>query len=285
MIRSILVGLGGRAIEGSCYTDSATQTAVELARRSGAILTGVTIVNATQLGNVGPVPMGAGAMAAEMRERRLSETRDRVAMAVVAFEKACDDAGLRHKVLREERQEAFDYLISQARYHDLTLIGLRGLFEYGVIGEAHYNAADALVKLIAGGVRPIIATGPEYRPIHRVMVSYSGSAQSAKAMRRFVQMRLWPEATVRVVAFGDDFERRQRHLESAAGYFDAHDIKVELDYRPEDPRRGLLEAAHEWNADLLVMGNSHRTLLARKVLGDTVLETIRNSDLPLFLSQ
>lgn len=285
MIRSILVGLGGRATEGSCYTDSATHTAVELARRNDALLTGVTIFNATHLGNLGPVPMGAGAMAAEMRERRITETRERVAMAVAAFEKACDDAGLRHKVLREERQEPFDYLISQARYHDLTLIGLRGLFEYGVIGEAHYNAADAFVKLIAGGVRPIIAAGPRYRPVHRVMISYSGSPQSAKAMRRFVQMGLWPEATVRVVAFGDDFERRQRHLTHAAGYFEAHGIEVELDYQPGDPKKGLLEAAHEWDADLLVMGNSHRTLISRKVLGDTVLETIRNSDVPLFLSE
>lgn len=285
MNRSILVGLGGLRTEGACYTEAATQTAIELARRNDAVLTGVTIVNPAHLGSLGPAPIGAGAMAAEMRQRRFDETHDRVAAAVVAFEDACKAAGVRHKVLREERNAPFDYLISQARYHDLTLVGLRGLFEYGVNGEAQYNPADMLVKLIAGGVRPIVATGPKYRPINRVMIAYSGSPQSAKTMRRFVQMRLWPEATVRVVAFGNDHERRQRHLSHAAGYFEAHDMAVELDYRPEDPKRGLLEAAHEWNADLLVMGNSHRTLLARKVLGDTVLETIRHSDLPLFLSQ
>ncbi|QDV74783.1 universal stress protein [Botrimarina mediterranea] len=285
MNRSILVGLGGMGTEGACYTEAATQTAIELARRNEALLTGVTIVNTAQLGSLGPAPIGAGAMAAEMREHRFAETRDRVAAAVVAFENACTAAGLRYKVLREERSEPFDYLISQARYHDLTLIGLRGLFEYGVAGEAHYNAADTMVKLIAGGVRPLIATGPKYRPINRVMIAYSGSPQSAKTMRRFVQMRLWPDATVRVVAFGDDYERRQRHLSHAAGYFEAHDIDVELDYQPGDARKGLLEAAHEWNADLIVMGNSHRTLISRKVLGDTVLETIHHSDLPLFLSQ
>lgn len=285
MIRSILVGLGGRGTPGSCYTESATRTAVDLALRHEATLTGVTVVNTTQLSRVGAVPLGAGAAAAGLREHRVEETRDRVAAAVVEFENACDNVGLLHKVLREERSEPFDYLISQARYHDLTVIGLRGLFEYGVYGEAHYDPADMLVRLVQGGVRPIIASGPLYKPVERVLVAYSGSAQSAKAMRRFVQMRLWPDATVRIVAFGDDHERRQRHLTHAAGYFEAHGVEVERDYRTGDPRRGVIDAAHEWGADLIVMGNSHRTLLARKMLGDTVLETIRHSDVPLFLAQ
>ncbi|TWT98197.1 Universal stress protein family protein [Botrimarina colliarenosi] len=285
MVRSILVGLGGRGVPGSCYTESATAMAVDLAQRHKASLTGVTVANLTQLARIGPVPIGAGALAADWRDQRVAEMRDHVAAAIVEFERACGSVQLPHKVLREERQEPFDYLISQARYHDLTVIGLRGLFEYGVNGEAHYDPADTLVRLVSGGVRPIIASGPEARPVTRVMVAYSGSPQSAKTMRRFVQMQLWPRAAVRVVAFGDDHERRQRHLVHAAAYFEAHGVEAERDYRPTDPRRGVLEAAHEWGADLIVMGNSHRTLLARKVLGDTLLETIRHSDVPLFLAQ
>lgn len=285
MMRSLLVGLGGRGTEGACYTEAATRLATDLAIRHEASLTGVTVFDPAKLNNVGPVPIGAGAVATDLRAQRTTEMRARITNSVIHFKDACVAAGLTYQVMREERQQPFDYLTSQARYHDLTVIGLRGLFEYGVEGEAHYDAADTLVRLISGGVRPILAAGPEVRPIERVLIAYSGSPQSAKTMRRFVQMRLWPDAKLRIVAFGDDHERRQRHLLHAANYCEAHGIEAERDYRPSNPKGGVLEAAHEWGADLIVMGNSHRTLLSRKVLGDTMLQTIRESDLPLFLSQ
>lgn len=285
MIGRILVGLGGLQSHDACYTESATQTALDLAHRYNASLTGVTCVNVGQLHHVGPVPIGGADAARELREHRVHESRDRVEAAVAHFEDLCDQVGVAARVLREERDEPFDYLISQARYHDLTVIGLRGLFEYGVLGEAEYDPATTLVRLIRGGVRPILASGPEPHPINRVLIAYSGSNESAKTMRRFVQMRLWPDATIRILTCGSDHERRQRHLLHAATYCEDHGIEVERDYEPIDPREGVLKVAHEWDADLIVMGNSHRTLLSRRMLGDTMLETIRHSDLPLFLSQ
>lgn len=285
MIGQILVGLGGKGTEGACYTESATRLAIELAQRHDAALTGVTVADLAQLERVGPVPIGAGAAAAEMREKRVAETRDRVDAAIRHFEEACREAGRPYRVEHEERGEAFDFLTSLARYHDLTVIGLRGLFEFGVSGETHYDPAATLLRLVTAGVRPIIATGPECRDIGKVLIAYSGSHQSAKTMRRFVQMRLWPDATVRLIAFGDDTERRQRHLTHAAAYCQSHGIEAQQEHRSGDAKTGLLDAAHEWGADLIVMGNSHHTLIARHVLGDTVLHTLQHSELPIFFAQ
>lgn len=285
MIGKVLVGLGGQAAEGGCCTETATRIAIDVATRHQASLTGVTVANFNQLHRVGAAPIGAGGAIAELRQHRIDETRERVDAAITGFEDACAHLALPYAVLREEREEPFDYLISQARYHDLTVIGLHGLFEFGVQGEAHYDPANTMVQLIKGGVRPIIAAGSEYRTIERVLIAYSGSPQSAKTMRRFVQMDLWPEAKVRIVAFGDDPERRQRHLTHAASYCAAHGVEAERDYRRGKAKNGLIEVAHEWDADLIVMGNSQRSLLSRNVLGDTMFETIRKSDRSLFLSQ
>ena len=50
-------------------------------------------------------------------------------------------------------------------------------------------------------------------------------------------------------------------------------------------RTDLMPFAKEIDADLIVMGNSvHKTLL-KQLIGDTVLETIKSADRPLFLSQ
>jgi nucleotide-binding universal stress UspA family protein len=40
-----------------------------------------------------------------------------------------------------------------------------------------------------------------------------------------------------------------------------------------------------WQADMIVLGNSARSLLMKRVLGETALHIIRNADRPLFLSQ
>lgn len=285
MIGRILVGLGGLDTNNAGYTESATRLAIDLAKRHNAALTGVTVVNRQHLQKVGPVPLGAGAAAAELREHRLAESRDHIEAAVVHFCERCDAAGVTTRVLREERGEPFDYLISEARYHDLTVLGLRGLFEYGVHGEAHYDPVTSLVRLVEGGVRPLVASGPQPRVVEKVFVAYSGSNESAKSMRRFVQLRLWPDARIRVATFDADHNRGQRRLLHAANYFADHGIEVERDYRAVDPSVGVLDAAHEWGADLVVMGNSNRTLLSRRVLGDTMLSTVRDSDLPVFLAQ
>ena len=44
-------------------------------------------------------------------------------------------------------------------------------------------------------------------------------------------------------------------------------------------------AARENNADLIVMGNSVNKALLKRLLADTVLDTIKSADRPLFLSQ
>ena len=280
MTGRILVGLGG-----SPFADGPLQTAIDLARRHGAMLTGVTVANLDHARRIGPVPIGAGAVANELRDHRVLETRRHVEAAVQHFTSACERACVEAHVLREERSEPFDYLISQARYHDVTVLGLKGLFEYGVAGEREYDPAEALIYLVNGGVRPLIAVGPETHDIHRVMIAYSGSVGSAKTMKRFVEMRLWPEAHVRIVAFGSDIERRERHLHHAAEYCKAHNMDVETHLESGDPRFGVLEAADSWDADLIVMGNSHHTLITRKMLGDTLLETLKHTDTPLFLAQ
>lgn len=49
--------------------------------------------------------------------------------------------------------------------------------------------------------------------------------------------------------------------------------------------RELVEVAEDWNADLIVAGNSAKSLQMRSVFGETALKLMRESHLPLFLSQ
>ncbi len=275
MIKRILV-----ALSGTPFTEPAIKHAVELARTHEAELTGVTDVDLARLAQVGPVPIGGGAAAHDLVESRMVLTQEHIDEAIASFEAACTKAGIKHTVARETG-DPFDQLISLWRYHDLTIAGLRGLFEYGVV----HNPDDLLVQLIAKGVRPILAVAKKYRLVRRVLVGYNGSMESAKALKRFVQSRPWSKITLRIVCFDLPPGQAETLLADAASYCRAQGYEAETEHVEGSARQKILEYAGEWQADLLVLGSSSRARLLKHLLGDTTLHAVCKADIPLFLTQ
>lgn len=275
MLKRILVGLGGTE-----YTPTAVRQAIELALAHDAQVTGVSVVDTQRLTSMGPVPLPPTQYGQAVRNVRLTMARELVEQAIEHFTDACTRSGVQYRVLKEEG-EPFSLLISEARYHDLMVFGLRSLFEYDIVADPH----DALVRLVQAGVRPIVAVTPQYHAIRRVLIAYSGSTESAKTMKRFVQLRLWPEAKLRIVTFEHQVDEAEQLVGDAADYCRAHGFDPEEAYLPDSAKQHLLSAAAEWGADLLVVGNSAKNLLLRRVFGETALHVIRHADRPLFLAQ
>ena len=157
----------------------------------------------------------------------LEVTRKRVEEAIEEFETACSEAGVEH-CARREQGDPFQLMLSCARYHDLLIFGLKGIFEYGILGDADYKPSDVLTRLITGGARPLIANSDEYRPIRRVLIAYSGSVPSAKTMKRFVQFRLWPDVATRIVTFHDSRQKGELLGAEAAEYCRVHGLEPDV---------------------------------------------------------
>jgi nucleotide-binding universal stress UspA family protein len=278
MIKRILVGLGGTP-----YTTVAIQRAVQLAKRFDAEITGVTVLDLDRLTKVGL----AREETIPAAMHRVVVTRDRIEEAISAFESACAAEGIKCQVKQEKKGASFDLMISLARYHDLMIFGLRSIFEYNVsiVDLSIEEPKDTLARLIAAGVRPIIAVSDTFRSIQKVVIAYSGSMESAKTMKRFVQLRLWPDAKLKIVTFQSSEEKAQQLLYDASEYCRAHGYSVVSESNPGSPKDFLLPIATYWQADMIVLGNSARNLLVKRVLGETALHIIRNADRPLFLCQ
>jgi nucleotide-binding universal stress UspA family protein len=161
------------------------------------------------------------------------------------------------------------------------IFGLRSLFEYDLVPDPR----SALARLVQSGVRPILAVSRECRPVQKVLIAYSGSMESAKAMKRFVEMRLWPNATLHVVTFDHQSEKAASLVSDAAAYCRAHGFVTQEANLPGSAKDQLLPYAEAWGADLLVVGNSAKNLLIRQIFGETALHAIQNADRPLFLAQ
>lgn len=275
MIGRVLVALGGGP-----SSSAAIWQAIELVSLHGAQITATALLDLPRLTHVGPVPVGAGPAAVELRRFRVASVQRSLEEAIGEFEAACVGAGLKHRICREQG-DPIERLVKLSRYHDIVVAGLHGLLEWGVIEEP----PDELVALISEGVRPIIAAAENARAVHRVMIAYSGSVESASTMKRFVQLRLWPDVRIKLLTFGDDANRGTRLLADAADYCRSHGYETECEVVHASPKRHLLEQAHTWQADLMVIGNSAKNLLRRRLFGETALHVVRHAELPLFLSQ
>lgn len=281
MIKRILVGLGGTP-----FTDVAIRQAVVLAQHHGASVVGVTVVDPKRLSQVGPVPLGGAAYAEKIRERRLAVTREALEATIGALEAACRDAAVD---LRLERESAnpFERLIALSRYSDLTVFGLRSLFDCDFASECGLASEprESVIRLVSSGVRPIIAVSPQYREIRSALMAYSGSMGSAKAMRRFVQMRPWSDLRMGIVHFEAQPGQGGAMIADAVSYCRAHGIEPEAAVVAGDARIDLLRYAQEKGYDLIVLANGMGSLMRRRLMGDTVLDLIQRADRPLFLTQ
>jgi len=273
MIKRILVALSGT----SC-TQSAIAHAVELAKENDAELSGVTVFDPDRLTDVGPVPMGGASAAHELAEHRLDSASKQIEESIGQFEKACGDAGITNRVLKETGDSAAK-LLSAWRYHDLTVIGLRGLFEYGVLHDHGHLVLD----VIGEGLRPLLAVNEEYRPINTAMVAYDGSPLAARAMKAFCMLSIWKPMQTTVVCFEGQAGETDELLDDAAAYLESHTFCATKKRVEEKPRAAMLKTMEECNADLLVMGAAKRTRLGRKLLGDTARFALENSTRPIFL--
>ncbi len=92
--------------------------------------------------------------------------------------------------IKYEEGDTFEAMIDEDRFNDLTIFGLRSIFEYGFVE----NPDKAILKLLRHGVRPILAVAEKYRPVKTVVIALSGSMESARATRDYLQLDPWPGA-------------------------------------------------------------------------------------------
>jgi len=275
MLKRILV-----ALTGTPGGVTAVGHAVDLARDHDAKLTGVTLVDPRKIRNVGSVPIGAGAAAQELREHRMAVVREQMDEAIEQFRAACQAKGVVHRVAVEEGDPC-SMLLDLSRYHDLVTFGVPGMLAFG-----HPCKSQGLLgPLVNNGIRPLLAVPAEYRPVRRVMIAYSGSLESAKAMRRFAQIDAWPGVTLDIVSFHKPDDVAARLLEDAAEYCEDRGFEVRIEHSSTKPRDGILKHVDEHEIDLIVMGYSVRGRLRRKLMGETGLHVLWHTERPVFLCQ
>ena len=282
MLRSILVGL-----DGSDYSKSAIEAGIYLARKTGALLVGLGVVDEPTIRDAEPSLLGGGVPYAEpvLYRDRIASARREVELFLGQFSTRCADAGVAFKVL-EDVGTPHAQIELQAQRYDLILLGQQTRFHF----ETHAGYDDTVHRVLKNSPRPVITVPARLRlnpdaPRHTVLVAFDGSLQAARALQAFQNSGLAGVLPTVVTTIAPQRDHAARIAERAIDYLRFHDIKAEaLPIVSQDaPSHALLAAAHEHKSVLIVMGGYGQPILREFFLGSVTRSLLAESPVPLFL--
>lgn len=283
MIRRILV-----ALDPDDDTPVATRYAIELAKRLDSSLTGLAVVDTS---NIYPTSM-VGDMedtyyARNMWDELDEETKKMAGSLLDRFRSSVKQEGVRYTALRNEGASS-DRIIEGMKYHDLLIVGRDSHFFY----NEPKKETKTLAKVVKDGVSPTLVITDRYHEINKVLIAYDGSAPAARSVKSFAHLKPFGRdleiELIYVIGKETDelTDMAESTLELARYYLREHlftDITctVLTDSRPGNQ---IIERQMVTGADLVVMGAHSVSALRRITFGSSTDHLIRHTDKPLFLT-
>jgi len=270
----MLLGLGGTP-----FSQAAVDCAVDLAQRHGASITAAPVLDLNSWKQMFRGFSSAQQAARALEDQPWRHAQQRLEEIVDAFKARCEASGIGNHILAPQ-DDPLAGLIERWRYHDLLVLGLRGLFDYWVVPDA----GAAIARLAQAGVRPIMAPAAEYPVVSRVLVVYDGSMASARALKRFAKINPWPDAAITLSVSAGDDDAAEALLTDALAYCHDHGLLPEAQSHSHNSAVGLLKLANQCRAEAMVVGDDFRPSPVRGRSSQGMAELIRRSDRLLLIS-
>jgi nucleotide-binding universal stress UspA family protein len=275
MLRSALV-----ALDGSAYSEAATTLALDWARRFGARLVGLGVLDAPAIRGAEPVPLGAGAYKKARDEARLIEAHRRVVGFLADFLERSRAAGIAAEVL-EDIGDPTARILREAQRCDLVILARETHFHF----ETQERPDETLAQVLRGSPRPVVVVPRELPEGQGIVLAYGGGREAARTLQTFQLLGLAAGETVDVVSIHRDGAEAEGLARLAGEYLTAHGAPHRL--RPivsaAPPAEVLLDEIQHARPRLLVMGaQGHHPL--RDLFGTSVTRAVLGAcPVPVFI--
>ncbi len=193
-----------------------------------------------------------------------------------AFSAGAVTASFGSVVGREE-----DVVAQQARLSDFVVLA------HPEAGD-DVSTSDALHAVLFDSGRPVMVaarTAPAQLG-RRVCIGWNGTAESAAAVAGGLP---WIERAEAVaVLHAEEYQRRGPDVTGLIDYLAWHGVKAETkQFKPagNSVGAGMLAAAKEFEADLLIMGAYSHSRLRQLILGGVTRHVLEHADLTLLMSR
>ncbi len=197
---------------------------VDIAKRNGSTITAVPLLHTGYWKQSLPAIMSAGYAARLLDTRPWDESSTMVQELRRRSQALCLEAGILLHFQHINNQDCpMAAVISHTPFHDLLVLGLAGTYDQIVISDT----CDALRQVTRNGACPVLLVPQSLREIRHVPIACSGSVASARALKQFVQLRIWPDSALEV-CLEDDANQAGTVLGAAGDYLRAHDVTAQL---------------------------------------------------------
>lgn len=276
----ILVG-----IDDSNYAQRAIAYGIALAKKSGATLAGICVVDTFGIErHSSGANIGAFYFAQKLIDEKINESREKLEKLLDEFEENCRRNGVRYEKIMTSGTPAKE-IARESELADLLIMGVRTFFHF----ETIEGPGDTFEKVVSQGRCPLIAVTDEELPLEMdVLIAYDGNLKSNNALKAFAGMNdlfhFSPSATLLNV--NDDPSEGDKTLEKADRYLSAHGLKTRTKVRAGRPREMIhrtVKEMGEGKKTLLVIGTSASNEVASFFLGNSLKNVVRDGSIPLFI--
>lgn len=169
----------------------------------------------------------------------------------------------------------------EARLADITVIAHPE-------ADEDVSTSDALHAVLFDSGRPIVIA-PKVAPASigtRIAIGWNGSSESAAAIA--AGLPWFERAEAVAVLTSDEYHRRGPEAAELLAYLAWHNVRPEVRSFKGIGNvvgAGLLKAAGDFQADLLVMGAYSHSRLRQLILGGVTRHVLANSEIPLMLNR
>lgn len=276
MIENILV-----CLEGSASGLRASEVAIDVARRLGATLAGLAIVDEPDIHGREATGIGGAAYKQQRDDVRLEDAQAQAKAWLDAFAERCRAAGIKAEII--ERQGRPDTtILKELEAHDLTVLGRHANFRFETQDDDQ-QTRDTILRHASQPVLVVpegsVATGPA------VLVAFDGSMASRRALLSFARSGLGDDCPVHVAAVDDDGATAWDIASKGCLLLREYEIQAQPHNLVStlSIADALLERRAKLDAGLIVLGAYTRSRFSRMLWGSVTHEMLAKTVVPLYL--
>ncbi|MDZ7719595.1 MAG: universal stress protein [Balneolaceae bacterium] len=278
MIKRILI-----ALDPDEDTPIATQYAISLANNSDASVTGLAVVDTSNIYPTGIIgDPDETHHARNLWEELTEESRSVADRLLQKFRNSVEKSGVRHSEIKKEGA-SYERIIEGMKYHDLLVVGRDSHFFYN---EPKQNT-KTLAQVVKYGVSPTLIVTHHFEEVKKVLIAFDGSRPAARSLKSFAHLKPFGEKVdIELLHVQNEDDSNEEILNYAADYLKEHNFKTITTkvLKKEKISEQILARSREIDADLIVLGAHAVSAIKRLTFGSTTHDLITKTHLPLFMT-
>jgi len=265
-------------------TPVATEYGIALAKRYGATVTGLAVVDTSNIYPTGIIgEPDVTHHARNLWKELTDESREIAEDLLKRFEDRVIKAKVSYTSVKNEGA-SYERIIEGMKYHDLLIIGRNSHFFYN---EPNRDT-KTLAQVVKNGVCPTLVVTEQLMKLHRILIAFDGSEPSARSMKSFTHALAVPamEIDLLTVQTKANNESANEINGYAKAYLHDHGLTSVQSHilKNNSPADTILEQQADISADCTVLGAHAVSAIKRLAFGSTTHQLITKTTSPLFLS-